>query len=758
MECSAYPHLPSGRGVHDWHPPLLNEAPAEAAFGQALHEYQSGHLRTAEQACRDIMAQHPDDPKNLHLLGLVTTQLGNPDLAATLIRRAIALAPHQWMFHHDLALTYRQLGRGEMAIAEYRVAVALNPCSAELHNNFAATLRDAGLVQEAIAHYRTAARLAPTIPDIWYNLATAIAGCGRAAEVETAFLRALELRPDFSNAHANFGRWLITRGRWREADEQLADAIRQGADHAAVWNNRGIALQELGRAAEAETCYRRALALDPLLANAHHNLGWLLLGQGRTDEAGACQGAAIDASPGYGAARLALCMTQLPILYRTDEEIGERRRRYAAELDGLVAVSGTSAGARMIADAIGVSQPFFLPYQGENDRELQAIYGQLACRVLAEKSAPLAPRPEPGARIRVGIVSGFFCVHTIFKLFLEGWLTQLDRTRFELIGFHTGSVSDSTTARAAEWCDRFVHGLPPDAWRDTISAVSPHILLYPEIGLDPIAGRLAAQRLARVQCVTWGHPETTGMPTLDYFLTSELMEPPEADAHYTEPLVRLPHLGLYYVPDEPPVPPLDRASLGLDPTAPVYWSGQALYKYLPQYDVVFPRIAAAVGRCQFVFIGFAKSAAVTEMFRARLWEAFASAGLDAERHCVILPPMPQERFIAAVGLADVILDTPAWSGGKSSLDCLAQNPAIVTLPGRFMRGRHTAAILRRIGCEATIAGSVDEYVAIAARLGQDAAWRRQVRQTVAQGKARAYRDDEYIRALETFLQDAVARS
>ena len=102
-----------------------------------------------------------------------------------------------------------------------------------------------------------------------------------------------------------------------------------------------------------------------------------------------------------------------------------------------------------------------------------------------------------------------------------------------------------------------------------------------------------------------------------------------------------------------------------------------------------------------------------------------------------------------------MLDTPGWSGGKSTLDCLAQDPAIVTLPGRFMRGRHTAAILRRIGCEATIAGSVDEYVAIAARLGLDAAWRAEVRQAVARGKAGAFGDLAYVRALETFLAGAL---
>jgi len=256
--------------------------------------------------------------------------------------------------------------------------------------------------------------------------------------------------------------------------------------------------------------------------------------------------------------------------------------------------------------------------------------------------------------------------------------------------------------------------------------------------------------------VAWGQPETTGMPTMDFFLSSALMEPADGEGHYSERLVRLPNLGLCYLPDEATAPALDRAALGLEADATVFWSGQALYKYLPRYDAVFPRIAAQLNESRFVFIGFAKSAAVTAMFRERIWRAFADAGMDAERHCVILPPMSRERFVAAVRLADVVLDTPGWSGGKSTLDCLAADPAIVTLPGRFMRGRHTAAILRRIGCAATIAGSLDEYVQIAVRLGQDEGWRAEQRRKVAAGKSRAFADMEYVRALETFLVDAVA--
>ncbi|HEY4041517.1 MAG TPA: hypothetical protein VGM32_06695, partial [Rhodopila sp.] len=384
-----------------------------------------------------------------------------------------------------------------------------------------------------------------------------------------------------------------------------------------------------------------------------------------------------------------------------------------------------------------------------------SAYGDLVCRALAEPAVSLTSPRQPGERIRLGIVSGFFCDHTLFKLFLEGWLTKLNGARFEILGFHTGRVADAETARCAAWCDTFVQGLPSaEAWREAVVATAPHVLLYPEVGIDPTAGRLAAQRLAPVQCVAWGQPETTGMPTIDAFLSSELMEPPDGDSHYTEALVRLPDLGLCYLAGEQSPRRLDRAALGLDPTAPVFWSGQALYKYLPRYDVVFPRIAAEIGRCQFVFIAFAKSQMVTEIFRQRLWDAFATAGLDAAQHVVILPPMSQSDYTGAVALADVILDTPEWSGGKSTLDCLAVDPAIVTLRGRLMRGRHTAAILRRIGCEATIAESLDDYVSIAARLARDLVWRTQIRQQVARGRHRAFDDAAYMRALEAFLADA----
>jgi predicted O-linked N-acetylglucosamine transferase (SPINDLY family) len=75
-----------------------------------------------------------------------------------------------------------------------------------------------------------------------------------------------------------------------------------------------------------------------------------------------------------------------------------------------------------------------------------------------------------------------------------------------------------------------------------------------------------------------------------------------------------------------------------------------------------------------------------------------------------------------------------------------------------MRGRHTAAILRRIGCESTIAQSAGEYVSIAVGLARDPLRRARVREAVAVGKHRAFNDLSYVRGLETFLADALVKT
>jgi protein O-GlcNAc transferase len=217
----------------------------------------------------------------------------------------------------------------------------------------------------------------------------------------------------------------------------------------------------------------------------------------------------------------------------------------------------------------------------------------------------------------------------------------------------------------------------------------------------------------------------------------------------------LPNLSIYYEPSDVSPAGIDRAQLGLRPGAVAYWCCQSLPKYLPQFDEVFARIAAEVPDCQFSFIEFGGGRGVTAMFRARLERVFEAVGLNAADHCVFLPRLAPDRFAAAIGQCDVVLDSIGWSGCNSILESLVHNLPIVTFAGEMMRGRHTAAILEIMGIGETTARTIDEYVSIAGVLGRDAAKRAELSAQIENNKHRVYRDRECIMALEAFLEAAV---
>jgi predicted O-linked N-acetylglucosamine transferase (SPINDLY family) len=290
------------------------------------------------------------------------------------------------------------------------------------------------------------------------------------------------------------------------------------------------------------------------------------------------------------------------------------------------------------------------------------------------------------------------------------------------------------------------------AWRTRILADAPHALIYLDIGMEQTAVRLAALRLAPVQCTTWGHPDTSGLPSIDYYLSSEAMEPPDGDSHYTERLVRLPNLGICYMPPLDAGGVMARAALGLRDDAVVYLCCQSLSKYLPQDDDLWPRIAARVPAAQFLFVS-TPGRGGDAVFRARLQRAFAAAGLDWARHCVLTASVPHTDFPALLRAADVFLDSIGWSGCNSTLEAVACDLPVVTTPTGLMRGRHSAAILACMGLAHRVSADVDGYVDRAVQLA-DATERACGVAELRANRERVFGDLAPVRALEAFLAGA----
>ncbi len=233
----------------------------------------------------------------------------------------------------------------------------------------------------------------------------------------------------------------------------------------------------------------------------------------------------------------------------------------------------------------------------------------------------------------MGFVSAHVRDHSVYHAILRGWLRELHRGRFETTIFSVSVKRDVVTDHAGTLVDHF-EAEPRSApqWAKYIRERRLDALIFPEVGMDPLTLGLAALRLAERQFAAWGHPETTGLPTIDHFLSGDSFEPPDAQEHYTERLIRLPNLGVHYEPQSARPVPVDFAAYGIPAANPVFLCPGTPFKYDPENDSVLVEIARRLGRCSFVFFEHEK-AALSHRLRARLGEAFHRAGLDAQGFC-----------------------------------------------------------------------------------------------------------------------------
>ncbi|MBI3780115.1 MAG: glycosyltransferase, partial [candidate division NC10 bacterium] len=139
----------------------------------------------------------------------------------------------------------------------------------------------------------------------------------------------------------------------------------------------------------------------------------------------------------------------------------------------------------------------------------------------------------------------------------------------------------------------------------------------------------------------------------------------------------------------------------------------------------------------------------------RLQRAFEKAGLDYRNYCVLLPRQDWISYLNLFMISDVFLDTLWWSGCNTTLEAIACGLPVVTLPGAFMRGRHSYAFLKIMGVTETIANDEENYVAIAAKLGLDRDSRNRISAKMIEGRPRLYEDKSCVSSLEEFYRRVV---
>jgi predicted O-linked N-acetylglucosamine transferase (SPINDLY family) len=368
--------------------------------------------------------------------------------------------------------------------------------------------------------------------------------------------------------------------------------------------------------------------------------------------------------------------------------------------------------------------------------------------------------PTPGdasiPRIRIGFLSGFFYNHSNARAF-DGLILHLDRHRFEVVLIHLAtSPRDAVSARLEAGCQEVVVlPAPLDAASARLEELRLDLLFYTDLGMHPFATMLATRRAAPVQATGWGVPQTSGLPGIEYYVSGDLVEPPEAQEHYSETLVRLPGLPCCYRSEA--IEPLerDRNYYFLPPDRALWGCLHRLEKLHPDFDLALEAIARAVPDSLFVFVE-EDVPSLTSLYLDRL----ARSAPTAREQVVMLSRMDWPDFLALAGCLDVLLDPFHFGSGITLYETIHTGTPVVTLEGRFLRSRFVAAAYRLIEVEdPPVAATPAAYVELAVALMQDPQRRELLRQEIAaKAKARLYDRFDYVRGFEDFALAAVAQA
>lgn len=680
---------------------------------------------------------------------------------------------------HGLGMVYFNQDKYQDALEVIYHALTLDSVNQNLHYTLGLVLEKIGYVAEAITAYQKVIELSPQWLEVYHTLGKVLAETGEFVQAETIYLQAIDLDKNNYLSYFYLGNLLMMQQQIEKAIAIYQTSLQINPSDSAILFNLGVAFTAKNESAKASLYfgyaayyqgeYQKAIAHFQNFLNTqtgdidlYLHLSLALQQCGQTQEAIKLINHALHFFPNDLTLKLEN-LRILPIVYKNQAEINFYRQRFTQALSELIqsTILVTAESKQNALQAISWRTNFYLQYQGYNDLKLQKRYGNFVNQIMSTNYPQWVEKPQINPLIkskksRIGYVSDSFHWHSVGMAFL-GWIKYFPTHNFEIYCYYINDQIDSITEEFQKYSNYFHH--IPHNLENTCKQILTDkldILVFLDIGMTPQMMQLAALRLAPIQCAAWGHPVTTGLPTIDYYLSADLLEPKNAQEHYSEQLIRLPNIGISY--NNPVITPLTktRADFQLREDAVIYLSCQSLFKYLPQYDYIFPSIAQQVARSQFVFIAHSNNQ-ITEQFRQRMQQEFTKFNLNFADYCVILPRQNYQDYRQLNLLADISLDTIGFTGFLTTLESIACNLPIVTCVGELMRSRQTYGILKMIGVTDTIAKKPTEYIQIAVKLGLHSEWRQKIVEQIKQCQTSLYNDKTSIKGLEEFYRRVIPK-
>lgn len=565
-------------------------------------------------------------------------------------------------------------------------AVASQPGAAVYRNSLGAVLASMGDPVTGARLFRSALMLTPAEAGSWSNLGHALRGQASEIQVERAYARAAvsdpatrdQLAAFVAETHNDRGIALAERNELAEALAAFDLALKASPFHVEALVNGAYMHQRLGGNEEARRRYSQALVLSPAMAAGHSNLAGLDQGE-------------------------------------FDHRSAVRRHRRAVAIEPAPSLHSSLIFSLCCDDATS-NDALFGECRRWEDRHARPVYTSIR---------PLANDLAPDRRLRLGWCSIDLSNHPVGRN-VVGLFERLDRGAFTSVIYGDYRMPDPVTSRfqrAAEaW--RETKGLSDATVAEQIRADRIDVVVM--VAGHTLGNRIgvAAHRPAPLQ-VSLYDVTTTGLSTMDGWLTDPILHPPATTERFSEQLIRLPCLYLHEPPagaaELPPSPP--RSAPGV-----TFGSMNNPQKYNATVFAAWARILRAVPNSR-LLLKYA-NAYGSPRLRNLILDAFATHGVSSDRIHFVTGRLAPADHLATLREIDIALDPFPFNGSTTSFEALWMGVPLVTLAGKRFLARVGASSLTHIGLTDLIAENVESYVETAVALAGDPARLAALKQTL----------------------------
>ena len=354
---------------------------------------------------------------------------------------------------------------------------------------------------------------------------------------------------------------------------------------------------------------------------------------------------------------------------------------------------------------------FTFSYDNENNLDLTKKFHKLFINYYPELSQKICLKKKIRLdKIKIGFVSEYFSSHTISKLF-KGVIFMLNEDIFDIKVFYLGHKKPIDQ----EFLDKEITkknlttiALPKNfkSKTEVILKENLDIIFYPDIGMSAEMYYLSFLRLAPKQITCWGHPETTGNPNIDYFLSSKLLETKDFNPqkNYSEKLLLSDYLPMYFY--KPKIHKIDDEEITKNN---IYSCPQSLFKIHPDFDDIIIKILKNDLKGK-IFLIHDNDKVLSKKIYLRIKKK-DSQHLD---RLIFLDRMNLENYIHHCGRSTILLDPFYFGAGNSFHESMFYGTQTVSMPTHFLKSRIVLGAYKQMKItDPPIANSVEDYVDIA---------------------------------------------